>query len=45
MTYFFLNIKRLQIHESVEHGIYVAGLSDEVVGILEQVLKLVEFGE
>ena len=33
MTYWFLNIKRLQIQESVERGIYIAGLSDEIVGI------------
>ncbi|KAK8951048.1 Kinesin-like protein NACK2 [Platanthera zijinensis] len=37
--------RKLQIHESLERGIYVAGLKEEIVTTPEQVLKLVEFGE
>ncbi|XP_077233887.1 P-loop containing nucleoside triphosphate hydrolases superfamily protein [Tasmannia lanceolata] len=36
---------KLQIHESLERGIYVAGLREEIVISAEQVLKLIEFGE
>nr|GMD43022.1 kinesin-like protein KIN-7O isoform X1 [Ipomoea batatas] len=36
---------RLQIHESIERGIFVAGLREEIVASPEQVLELMEFGE
>ncbi|XP_050386560.1 kinesin-like protein KIN-7O isoform X2 [Argentina anserina] len=37
--------RKLQIHESIERGIYVAGLREEIVVSPEQVLELMEFGE
>ncbi|CAI9099661.1 OLC1v1036517C1 [Oldenlandia corymbosa var. corymbosa] len=37
--------RRLQIHESIERGIFVAGLREEIVASPEQVLGLMEFGE
>ncbi|XP_074276777.1 kinesin-like protein KIN-7O [Silene latifolia] len=37
--------RRLQIHESLERGIFVAGLREEIVASPEQVLDLMEFGE
>ncbi|XP_038975024.1 kinesin-like protein KIN-7I [Phoenix dactylifera] len=37
--------RKLQIHESIERGIYVAGLREEIVTCPEQVLDLMEFGE
>ncbi|KAF3451459.1 hypothetical protein FNV43_RR07554 [Rhamnella rubrinervis] len=37
--------RKLQIHESLERGIYVAGLREEIVATPEQVLDLMEFGE
>ncbi|KAG9455881.1 hypothetical protein H6P81_000389 [Aristolochia fimbriata] len=37
--------RRLQIHESLERGIYVAGLREEIVSSAEQVLDFMEFGE
>ncbi|KAJ8485346.1 hypothetical protein OPV22_017831 [Ensete ventricosum] len=37
--------RKLQIHESLERGIYVAGLREEIVTCAEQVLDLMEFGE
>ncbi|KAK7267150.1 hypothetical protein RIF29_19814 [Crotalaria pallida] len=37
--------RKLQIHESQERGIYVAGLREEIVASPEQVLDLMEFGE
>ncbi|XP_028766813.1 kinesin-like protein KIN-7O isoform X2 [Neltuma alba] len=37
--------RKLQIHENLERGIYVAGLREEIVASSEQVLDLVEFGE
>ncbi|CAM8963032.1 unnamed protein product [Rhodiola kirilowii] len=37
--------RKLQIHESLERGIYVAGLREEIVATPEQVLELMEFGE
>ncbi|KAJ0984893.1 hypothetical protein J5N97_003249 [Dioscorea zingiberensis] len=37
--------RRLQIHESLERGIYVAGLREEIVTSPEQVLDFMEFGE
>lgn len=37
--------RKLQIHENSERGIYVAGLSEEIVTHPEQVLDFVSFGE
>ncbi|KAM5551725.1 kinesin-like protein KIN-7O [Rosa sericea] len=37
--------RKLQIHESIERGIFVAGLREEIVASPEQVLALMEFGE
>ncbi|XP_068471595.1 kinesin-like protein KIN-7O isoform X3 [Phaseolus vulgaris] len=37
--------RKLQIHENLERGIYVAGLREEIVASPEQVLNLMEFGE
>ncbi|XP_022935551.1 kinesin-like protein KIN-7O [Cucurbita moschata] len=37
--------RKLQIHESLERGIYVAGLREEIVASSDQVLDLMEFGE
>ncbi|KAH8968815.1 hypothetical protein BDL97_02G001200 [Sphagnum fallax] len=37
--------QKLQIHESAERGIFVAGLREEIVVSPEQVLELMEFGE
>ncbi|CAM6033347.1 unnamed protein product [Sphagnum compactum] len=37
--------QKLQIHENVERGIFVAGLREEIVVSPEQVLELMEFGE
>ncbi|KAI5000921.1 hypothetical protein ZWY2020_010880 [Hordeum vulgare] len=37
--------RKLQIHENYERGIYVAGLSEEIVTYPEQVLNFVSFGE
>ncbi|CAA0812823.1 P-loop containing nucleoside triphosphate hydrolases superfamily protein [Striga hermonthica] len=37
--------RKLQIHESIERGIFVAGLREEIVASPEQVLELMEFGE
>ncbi|KAH9659246.1 kinesin-like protein KIN-7N [Citrus sinensis] len=37
--------QKLQIHESLEHGVFVAGLREEIVNSAEQVLKLIESGE
>ncbi|XP_044478345.1 kinesin-like protein KIN-7O isoform X2 [Mangifera indica] len=37
--------RKLQIHESLERGIYVAGLREEIVASPQQVLGLMEFGE
>uniref|UniRef100_A0A7N2M351 Kinesin-like protein n=1 Tax=Quercus lobata TaxID=97700 RepID=A0A7N2M351_QUELO len=37
--------RKLQIHESIERGIYVAGLREEIVASPEQVLHFMEFGE
>ena len=36
---------KLQIHESKESGIYVAGLREEIVTSVEHVLQLLEEGE
>ncbi|XP_058114053.1 kinesin-like protein KIN-7I isoform X2 [Magnolia sinica] len=37
--------RKLQIHESIERGIFVAGLREEIVASPEQVLDFMEFGE
>ncbi|XP_020268561.1 kinesin-like protein KIN-7I isoform X2 [Asparagus officinalis] len=37
--------RKLQIHESLERGIYVAGLREEIVTSPAQVLEFMEFGE
>ncbi|GER25788.1 kinesin motor family protein [Striga asiatica] len=37
--------RKLQIHESIERGIFVAGLREEIVASPDQVLELMEFGE
>ncbi|CAN6450367.1 unnamed protein product [Victoria cruziana] len=37
--------RKLQIHESLERGIFVAGLREEIVVSPEQVLEFMEFGE
>ncbi|CAN8241144.1 unnamed protein product [Cochlearia groenlandica] len=37
--------QRLQIHEHLERGVFVAGLKEEIVSDAEQILKLLEFGE
>ncbi|KAA8538272.1 hypothetical protein F0562_027905 [Nyssa sinensis] len=37
--------QKLQIHESLERGIFVAGLREEIVNSAEQVLKLIQSGE
>ncbi|KAL5988290.1 hypothetical protein ACLOJK_036053 [Asimina triloba] len=36
---------KLQIHESLDRGIFVAGLREEIVNSAEQVLRLIELGE
>ncbi|GKV10403.1 hypothetical protein SLEP1_g21771 [Rubroshorea leprosula] len=40
-----LENQKLQIHESLERGIFVAGLKEEIVNNAEQVLHLKESGE
>ncbi|KAI3671591.1 hypothetical protein L1987_87330 [Smallanthus sonchifolius] len=42
---FAIENQKLQIHESLERGIFVAGLREEIVNSAEQVLKLIEMGE
>ncbi|KVH91733.1 Kinesin, motor domain-containing protein [Cynara cardunculus var. scolymus] len=37
--------RKLQIHESIERGIFVAGLREEIVTSAKQVLEFMEFGE
>ncbi|XP_071737421.1 kinesin-like protein KIN-7O [Rutidosis leptorrhynchoides] len=37
--------RKLQIHESIERGIFVAGLKEEIVTSPQQVLEFMEFGE
>ncbi|KAL2501882.1 P-loop containing nucleoside triphosphate hydrolase superfamily protein [Forsythia ovata] len=37
--------RKLQIHESLDRGIFVAGLREEIVASPDQVLELMEFGE
>ncbi|XWS24081.1 hypothetical protein CRYUN_Cryun28dG0070300 [Craigia yunnanensis] len=42
---FAVENQKLQIHESLERGIFVAGLREEIVNNAEQVMKLLESGE
>nr|XP_043607923.1 kinesin-like protein KIN-7N [Erigeron canadensis] len=42
---FAVENQKLQIHESLERGIFVAGLREEIVNSAEQVLQLIEMGE
>ncbi|CAM8926259.1 unnamed protein product [Rhodiola kirilowii] len=42
---FAIENKKLQIHESLERGIYVSGLREEIVSNAEQVLQRLESGE
>ncbi|KAK4559899.1 hypothetical protein RGQ29_008902 [Quercus rubra] len=42
---FSVENQKLQIHESLERGIFVSGLREEIVNNAEQVLKLIELGE
>ncbi|KVH99653.1 Kinesin, motor domain-containing protein [Cynara cardunculus var. scolymus] len=42
---FAVENQKLQIHESLEHGVFVAGLREEIVNSAEQVLKLLDMGE
>ncbi|XP_043708094.1 kinesin-like protein KIN-7N [Telopea speciosissima] len=37
--------QKLQIHESLERGIFVSGLREEIVNNAEQLLKLIELGQ
>ncbi|CAN8259873.1 unnamed protein product [Cochlearia groenlandica] len=37
--------RKLQIHENLEKGIFVAGLREEIVTSPQQVLEMMEFGE
>ncbi|CAN6450422.1 unnamed protein product [Victoria cruziana] len=37
--------RKMQIHENLERGIFVAGLTEEIVNSPEQVLDLIEYGE
>ncbi|KAK4412869.1 Kinesin-like protein KIN-7O [Sesamum alatum] len=37
--------RKLQIHESIERGIFVAGLREEIVASADQVLERMDFGE
>ncbi|CAA0302464.1 unnamed protein product [Arabidopsis thaliana] len=37
--------QRLQIHEHLERGVFVAGLKEEIVSDAEQILKLIDSGE
>ncbi|XWS21314.1 hypothetical protein CRYUN_Cryun30bG0045100 [Craigia yunnanensis] len=42
---FAVENQKLQIHESLERGIFVAGLREEIVNNAEQVMELLESGE
>ncbi|PIN11610.1 Kinesin-like protein [Handroanthus impetiginosus] len=42
---FAVENQKLQIHESLERGIYVAGLREEIVNSADQVLNLIQLGE
>ncbi|KAL6572412.1 hypothetical protein OROMI_013370 [Orobanche minor] len=37
--------QKLQIHESLERGVFVAGLREEIVNSADQVLNLIQLGE
>ncbi|KAL8152097.1 hypothetical protein V2J09_021905 [Rumex salicifolius] len=40
-----INNQKLPIHESLERGVFVAGIREEIVNEADQVLKLLEAGE
>ncbi|PON65553.1 Kinesin-like protein [Parasponia andersonii] len=42
---FAVENQKLPIHESLERGVFVAGLKEEIVNNAEQVMKLLESGE
>ncbi|XP_044510495.1 kinesin-like protein KIN-7N isoform X2 [Mangifera indica] len=42
---FAVENQKLQIHESLERGIFVSGLREEIVNNADQVLKFIESGE
>ncbi|KAL3617867.1 hypothetical protein CASFOL_038188 [Castilleja foliolosa] len=42
---FAVENQKLQIHESLERGVFVAGLREEIVNSADQVLNLIELGE
>ncbi|XP_073021338.1 kinesin-like protein KIN-7N isoform X2 [Primulina eburnea] len=42
---FAVENQKLQIHESLEHGVFVAGLREEIVNSIDQVLGLLQLGE
>nr|XP_027091553.1 kinesin-like protein KIN-7N [Coffea arabica] len=42
---FAVENQKLQIHESLERGVFVAGLREEIVNSAEQVLELIQHGE
>lgn len=42
---FAVENQKLQIHESLERGVFVAGLREEIVNTAEQVLELIQRGE
>ncbi|KAF5740077.1 kinesin-related protein 11 [Tripterygium wilfordii] len=42
---FAVENQKLPIHESLERGVFVSGLREEIVSDAEQVLKLIEAGE
>ncbi|XP_073304837.1 kinesin-like protein KIN-7N [Primulina huaijiensis] len=42
---FAVENQKLQIHESLVHGVFVAGLREEIVNSIDQVLGLLQLGE
>ncbi|GER30026.1 kinesin-like protein [Striga asiatica] len=42
---FSVENQKLQIHESLERGVFVAGLREEIVNSADQVLNLIQLGE
>ncbi|GAA0159238.1 hypothetical protein LIER_16063 [Lithospermum erythrorhizon] len=42
---FAIENKKLQIHESLERGVFVSGLKEDIVNSADQVLKLFQLGE
>ncbi|CAA3005562.1 kinesin KIN-7N [Olea europaea subsp. europaea] len=42
---FAVENQKLQIHESLERGVFVAGLREEIVNSAEQVIDLIQLGE